>query len=128
MMMITPLYGAILALVFITLSIRTIILRGRHEVALGHGNAEELLRAIRVHGNFAEYVPLALLLIWMLESIGGSIWLIHGLAILLLTGRLIHAYGVMQTDENLKFRVVGMVMTFTTLLIAAAGILLTILI
>ena len=56
-------YAALLALLFVALSWRTIGLRRRYCVAVGDGGQPELLRAMRVHANFAEYVPLALLLI-----------------------------------------------------------------
>ena len=60
----TPLYAALLGLIFVALSIRTIRLRRRYGVGVGDGNNTELQRAARVHANFAEYVPLALLLIY----------------------------------------------------------------
>ena len=77
---------------------------------------------MRVHGNFAEYVPLALLLIAFVEMRGLPYWLIHLLAIVLLIGRLIHAYGVSQAQENFTYRVTGMSLTFTA--IASASLIL----
>ncbi len=62
-MTILPVYAALLALLFVLLSIRTIRTRHSRKVALGHGDDPAMLRAMRVHANFAEYVPLALLLI-----------------------------------------------------------------
>jgi len=61
-MTILPVYAALLALLFVLLSIRTIRTRHSRKVALGHGDDPAMLRAMRVHANFAEYVPLALLL------------------------------------------------------------------
>ena len=122
-MLITPIYAALLALLFIYLSIRVIKGREAHEVALGDGGHSALQRRVRVHANFAEYVPLALILIAMLEWLGGWGYLIHGLGIALLAGRLMHAFGVSQTKENLRYRVIGMVLTFITLLVGAIGIL-----
>ena len=122
-MLITPVYAALLALLFIYLSIRVIKGREAHEVALGDGGHSALQRRVRVHANFAEYVPLALILIAMLEWLGGWGYLIHGLGIALLAGRLLHALGVSQTKENLRYRVIGMVLTFITLLVGAIGIL-----
>ena len=81
-------------------------------IALGAGDSPVMQRAIRVHGNFAEYVTLALILM-MLVELGGSVaWLLHGVGSSLLIGRIVHAYGVGQTDENYRFRVFGMGLTF----------------
>ena len=55
--MITPLYAAIIALIFVVLSFRTLLLRRRLGIAIGTGENPILTRAIRVHSNFAEYVP-----------------------------------------------------------------------
>jgi uncharacterized membrane protein YecN with MAPEG domain len=74
-----------------------------------------MLRTMRVHSNFAEYVPLSLLLIYLTEISGAPVLLVHALGIGLLVGRVAHAYGVSQVDENFRFRVFGMVMTFSTL-------------
>ena len=43
----------------------------------------------------------------------------------LLLGRLLHAYGVSRPREDFRFRVTGMVLTFTVLLSSASGILTT---
>ncbi|MEM1262492.1 MAG: MAPEG family protein [Pseudomonadota bacterium] len=120
---ITPAYAALFALLFFTLSVRTIIMRRRFGVALGHGDQTLVERAARAHANFAEYVPFALLLVFFLEARLESSIVIHGLCLLLLVGRLLHAYGVSQPKENYSFRVTGMSMTFTVLLLGALLIL-----
>ncbi len=118
-MLITPAYAAIFALLFVALSIRTIRLRRRARVGIGSGGDAALERAARVHANFAEYVPFALVLIYFLEiETAGNTW-IHGLCIALLAGRLLHAYGVSQVRENYRFRTAGMALTFTVILSAA---------
>lgn len=118
-MHITSLYAAILALFFVGLSVRTLRLRRSLKVAIGDSGNPILLRAMRVHSNFAEYVPLGLLLIFFVEQTGEAAWLVHGLGMLLLVGRVIHAFGVSQVRENLFFRVAGMAMTFTSLISAS---------
>lgn len=121
--MVTPIYAALLGLLLILLSFRVIRVRRRVRVAVGTGDNPELLRATRVHGNFVEYVPLALLLIWMLEAQGTSSVFIHVLGLALLMGRCVHAYGVSQTVENLKLRISGMLMTFSVLMVSALSLL-----
>ncbi|MBC3881963.1 MAPEG family protein [Undibacterium sp. LX40W] len=114
-MHVLPLYAAIFGLFYIFLSFRTINLRRKSRRSLGDGGDAALNRAIRVHGNFAEYVPLALVLLFLLESQAYSRVLVHVFASLLLAGRLIHAYGVSQLKEKLIFRMVGMILTFTSI-------------
>jgi uncharacterized membrane protein YecN with MAPEG domain len=124
-MNVTPVYATLLGLLFIALSVRTIHLRRKHQVAVGDGNNSELRRAMRVHANFAEYVPLALLLIFFVELDGTPKWWVHALAIALVCGRLAHAWGVSQTKENFRYRVSGMVLTFGVIATAGLTILLT---
>jgi uncharacterized membrane protein YecN with MAPEG domain len=114
---ITPFYAAILALLFIFLSVNTIKTRRAHKISIGDGGEKILLRASRVHANFAEYVPFTLILIGILEIQSYSLWLIHGLSIALIIARISHAYGLSQLNENFKFRIFG---TATTINIMAA--------
>jgi uncharacterized membrane protein YecN with MAPEG domain len=117
--MITAAYASLLSLLYVYLSIRVIGIRRGKKIALGTGSDEQLERAIRVHSNFAEYAPLALLLILMLElqSVNNLVIVFLGLA--LLSGRLIHAYGVSQPVEDFRLRVTGMTLTFFTLIISS---------
>jgi len=119
----TPIYAALLALMFVVLSARTIGLRRRLRVAVGDGGDKGLERAMRVHANFAEYVPLALLLIYFLEMHTRFLTLVHGLCIALIAGRLLHAYGVSQVQEKFIFRQVGMALTFGVIITAAITLL-----
>jgi len=117
-MTVTPLYATLLGLVFVALGLRTIRLRRRHRVALGDGDQAPLRRAMRAHANFAEYVPFALLLMFFVERGGGSALRMHVLGIALLAGRLLHAWGISQVRENLRYRTAGMVLTFGVILSA----------
>jgi uncharacterized membrane protein YecN with MAPEG domain len=117
--MITPIFAALLSLIFIILSIRIIRLRRRLKIPVGDTGNVEMLRAIRAHGNFAEYVPLTLLLLYFVEQTQAMSWLIYSLGIMLTLGRLSHSYGVTQLNEKFFFRVFGMMCTFTTIGISA---------
>lgn len=119
---IVPYYAAILALLYILLSLHVIRGRGRFKVALGSSNNSDLERRIRVHGNFAEYVPFTLLLLVLLELRDPSPFVLHGLSLCLVAGRLSHAWGVSRPVENFRFRVSGMILTFTALGGAALAI------
>jgi uncharacterized membrane protein YecN with MAPEG domain len=91
-MIVTPLYAGLLALWFLLLTLRVVQERHRTQIALGDGGDATLARRIRGHANFAEYVPLALLLLAILELSRFSIYVIHALGIALLVSRLLHGY------------------------------------
>ena len=71
---------------------------------------------MRVHANFAEYVPLALILLGLAESLHTSVWLLHCFGWALLIGRLSHAIGVSRAEEPYGFRVAAMALTLTMLI------------
>ena len=96
-MHILPFYAALLGLLFFYLSIRTIGLRRRLKIGVGAKDNDEMLRAMRVHSNFAEYAPLTLLLIGFVEFQGAHPWVIHGLGALLLVGRCVHAHPILAS-------------------------------
>lgn len=93
-MSITPIYAGLVSLVFIFLSFRVIGLRREARIGLGDGGNLSLVRSQRVHGNFAEYAPLAIALMALAELQGQSTWAIHLIGFCLVAGRLLHAYGV----------------------------------
>lgn len=120
---ILPIYAAIFALFFVFLSIRTIRARRSLQIGLGDAGNKDMQRAIRVHANFAEYVPLCLLMLYLVEQSGVYAWFMHALGTGLLVGRLSHAYGVSQQRENFAFRITGMTLTFTVLIASATHLL-----
>ena len=120
--MITAVYAAGIALLFVALSVRTIFLRSRLKLSIGHGDHPELERAVRAHSNFSEYVPLALLLIYFLETQSNDSNLIHFLCISLVAGRCLHALGVSQTNEKTGLRIAGMAFTFVALISPATAL------
>ena len=120
-MKITALYAALLAVLFLILTVRTLNYRRSQQVEIGDGGDKHLLRRIRVHGNFAEYVPFALLLIGLAESLGLAAIAVHGLGLLLLAGRAVHAYGLSQNPHILPMRAAGMAATLAAIGLAAAA-------
>lgn len=119
MMPITAFYAALLTPIFVLLSVRVIGERRGGRVPVGDGGNPLLLRRMRVQANFAEYVPLALILMALAESLHTPNWLLHALGVLLLAGRTSHAAGMSQAAERFQFRVAGVGATFTVLIAAA---------
>lgn len=121
----TAVYAAVLALLFTALSFRTLLRRRRIGVGVGDGGDVALTKAIRAHANFAEYTPLGLILIYLLEVVAGAYLMVHVYGVLLVVGRSLHAWGVSQVEENYRFRVAGMVCTFVVLIGASLRLLVT---
>ena len=118
-MAVTPLYAGILAIWFLALSIRVVQQRG-HGVSLGHGDDAVLLRRIRGHGNFAEYVPLILAMMAMLELGGQPTWILHAIGATLMVARILHGAALSYTEKWKFGRFYGTLLTFILLLVVGA--------
>jgi len=91
---ITAVFTALLALMLVAISIRITVLRAGKKINLLDGGDEQLRRAIRVQGNFIEYVPIALILLALIEWSGAKAWLVYGFGAALLVARIVHAFGL----------------------------------
>lgn len=119
-MVATPLYAGLLVFLYLVLSLR-VIQRRQTGAKLGDGGDPLMLRVIRGHGNFSEYVPIALVMMAVLELGHASIYLLHAFGIVLLAGRILHGYAMSFTKRWRFGRVWGTVLTY--LVLAAEGVL-----
>ena len=101
---ITALIASVLTLFYVQLSLHVIRLRKLHQVSVGTGGVEVLERAIRAHGNFAEYVPLSLVLMALLEINGAPSLLVAALGACLVMGRYLHAKGMRDSDHGMPVK------------------------
>ncbi len=115
----TPLYAAASTLLFVGFSAYVSRLRGQLQVDLGDGGAKVLQRAVRVHGNFAEFVPFALLLMLLAELEGAPPLVMHALGVSLVVARVAHAAGLYTTSGTSAGRFFGTAMTWTMMFAAA---------
>ncbi len=121
--------AGILGLLYIYLSARVTMARAKTSVSVGDGSqgavllgneadASPLQIACRSHANFAEYVPLALILLGGIEAAGAS----HGfcllLALLLIAGRIAHPVGMARKAPN-PFRAGGAILTWVVITLAS---------
>jgi len=113
---VTTLYAALLGLLLIVLSDLVSRNRKRSRVNLGHGGDPLLERIMRAHGNFVEYVPLGLILLLLLELKGAESWVLHVFGLMLLAGRMLHAYGMIRPDGALSGRYWGTALTWLMIL------------
>jgi uncharacterized protein len=103
------------AILHIWLSLRVSRLRRPLKIGVGDGGNEVLARRMRAHGNFAENVPIFLVLLGFLElAMGRELWL-WGAAILFILARIAHAFGMDRPGAN-ALRVGGISVTWLVLL------------
>ena len=117
-MFVTPLYAGMLTIWFVVLSIRVANLR-RGGISFGDNGDIAVTRVVRAQANFAEYVPLALLMMGFLEASRYSIYLLHALGIALVIARLFHGLALSFDWSARPGRMVGAALTFIVLLIEA---------
>ena len=124
---ITALYAGLLALLLLFLGMRIPFLRARYKVRLGDGDgkAPVLLEAIRMHGNAAETIPIGLILLFLVDATGYSIYIVHGIGLALLLGRILHPIGLAANGRYFWARAIGMVLTWLAIGVAAILCLLT---
>ena len=117
--MITGFYAGLLALVYIALIFNVIAKRLKFGIGLGSAENHILDKAVRVHGNFAEHVPFALLLMALCDYNGTDPIYLHAMGIVLVIARILHAYGLTKTSVRSFGRSVGVVGTALVIIVAA---------
>jgi uncharacterized protein len=95
---ITALYAGILSLIIVALAINVTVHRVKLAVPMGDGGNPQMLRMIRLHGNAAEYLPLALVLMGIYEINGGWHWALHAAGIALIVGRILQSWTMWGTE------------------------------
>ena len=117
---ISLLFASLHALMFLVLTMRVVMQRKSNRIGIGDGGHSALARSVRVHGNFSEYVPLALILMALLELSGLPAAWLWVLGAMLLLGRVLHAVGLGGSIGVSPGRLVGMLLTLISLLLMAA--------
>ena len=109
---VTLLYGGICALLVTLLGTQVSLIRLRTKTFTSTDLPRELVRPVRAHGNAAEWVPLGILLLAMLELSGlTSMWL-HLLGGALVAARVLHAFGILAKNS---LSVVGATLNYLVL-------------
>ena len=118
---VTAIYAALLGLMLLVLKFRVIGARRRLLVDLLDGGERDVTRRMRVHGNFTEHVPTALILMAIVEVNGAAAWYIHPLGVVLIISRVLHANGLERTPGKSFGRATGVL--GTTAVITSAALL-----
>ncbi len=123
MLPITALFTGILGIIFFGLSLRTILGRGKNKVNLGTGDSDDMLRRVRTHANFAEYIPLILIIMGLLEYHGVSNVLLYAYGVVIVLGRGLHFYGLYSPQTPGWARIYGMQCTLWPLVLGSGYLL-----
>ncbi len=100
---ITALYAAPLGFIGLVLAARAGALRGKLKTPFGDGGDTQLHQRMRAHANFAEYIPLILVLMALIELNGGEATWLHGLGASLLAARIAHPFGIGSVASPARF-------------------------
>ena len=104
---VTALYALPLTLLCLVLWVRVSSARARLKVSIGDAGNTALHEAIRRHGNFIEWVALALPLMLIAEGNGAWPAGLHAAGALLVLGRLIHPFGLSAANASHPLRIIG---------------------
>lgn len=115
-MHITGLYAALSALLIILLASRVVSRRLSERIGIGDGGDTVLAKRVRVHANAVETLPIGLILLLVLEWNQTLPWILHLSGIVLILGRLLHAYGMSVSSGSSPGRALGMSLTLLVLL------------
>jgi uncharacterized membrane protein YecN with MAPEG domain len=124
---ITAFYAALLGIVFALLSAWVIAGRFTLRILHGDGGNATMARRMRTHANFAEYVPLILILVACFEASGGSRFIVRALLVPLVFARIMHPIGMVAPPNSVQqyaFRATSVVATLVILSVAAISLLL----
>ncbi|MCP5075863.1 MAG: glutathione S-transferase [Rhodobacteraceae bacterium] len=122
----TPIYIAILGLLFLPITMRVALYRIKSRISLGTGDDPEMVRRMRGQANFVETVPMALILLVAMEVLGASNTWLHALGLTLVLGRVVHYLGLIKLAP-LSFRLFGIGVTLLTIFLGSIWILIDVL-
>ncbi len=118
---ITLTYAALLGLLFVILTFNVMRWQVRAINDPRQVESGKSERISRVQGNFTESVPLGLILMALLELNGVMPAFLHGLGILLVIARVMHAVGMTRKPLISLGRILGIQATLMMILIASVA-------
>jgi uncharacterized membrane protein YecN with MAPEG domain len=120
---IAALYAGVNILILLVLAVLVVAGRRKHKIRLGDAGNEDFARAVRAHGNAAEYSPAGLVGILMLALLepAAPLWLLHASGISLTAGRILHGFGL-HTGVLNAGRMLGMVLTWIAFALMGVGL------
>ncbi len=120
--LVSPIYIGIVGLLAIYLSFKVSLKRLKHKVSTGDGDNSHLFKSIRVHANYIENAPLAMILLLVIELQGAPTWMVHLLGLAFVFGRILHVYGLGSHPQIPMARTAGSSVTLIYLLVTSVGV------
>jgi uncharacterized membrane protein YecN with MAPEG domain len=114
-------YAAINALIMLVLGMLVVRARAKTRTEIGDGSNPAMIGPLRAHANNTEYVPLAIILMLILYSLGANVFVIHAVGATLTLGRILHAIGLTRNVGTSAPRFLGMVLTWLAYIVAIAA-------
>jgi uncharacterized membrane protein YecN with MAPEG domain len=115
------LYAALNGFILLYLGLRVSLVRRATKTSILDGGKDEMIKAVRAHGNAAEHIPIVLLLLVALAFLKAPMWLMHIVGITLTAGRVLHAIGLYSSLGVTSARLLGASLTSLSLLIASVA-------
>lgn len=116
--MVTSLLASFLTFLYLKITFEVIKNRRSQKVSLGSGENDEILKFTSAHSNFSAYVPLMLILFYLIESSNLiSNMVLIPLALVIFIGRLLHYKGLTAKEMNFPLRVRGMKLTIFPMIV-----------
>jgi uncharacterized membrane protein YecN with MAPEG domain len=100
--------AAAAAVLHIWLSMRVVLARAPLKISVGDGGSEAVLRRMRAHANFAENMPIFLIMLFALDLAGANRTILFVVAIAFVLARIAHGLG-MDGGSLVRLRSVGMI-------------------
>ena len=121
---VAALYAGVNIIILLVLAVLVVSGRRKHKITLGDGGNDTFSRAVRAHGNAAEYIPAGIvgLLFLALLDPATPLWLLHASGISLTVGRILHGAGLHAGTLNFG-RMAGMALTWLSYALIAGGLL-----
>lgn len=123
---VTSLIAGLFALMVVPLSFLITIRRFKVRTVFGDAGDKILRRRIRALGNFTEYVPLALIVLGLVEGQGAPSLLVWSLGIAFLASRIAHAVGMLYSTTP-TLRAIGMLVQHTAFIISGVWLVFSVL-
>jgi len=116
------LYTGLNAFIYLALTANCGRARARARVSIGDGGDTALIRAMRGQANWVENTPITLLMLALLATLAAPLWAIHGLGIMVTSGRALHAIHFIQADAPGWQRAAGAMFSLLSTTACALGL------
>jgi len=112
----SPIFVVICAAMFVAMGFHIAQYRRKNKFDLGDCGDAHLLQMIRAHGNAAEYMPMGLLLLVVLDLMDAPTNTVAMFGVVFVLGRAIHAAALLPQRQNYRRRFMGMILTFFSMI------------